>query len=553
MEYFKKSQRGAQTYIYRVETSDSGIKKTTYLGNINTLTGKVLREVNDYFSKKESEKQYKAGEKSYECILQESLDFDYKLFGDLWLIYQIEKIIGVIDIIDRKIIKRARTRRETPGMYFFIAIANRLINPTSKNKLSEWLSGYDTEHIFNKIIDPDNFNSKAFYQLFNFIDDKTLNEIGNEILQKCNNVIGSDNLDPNCSYDQTNFYTYIATETESELAQRGKNKQGRDDLKQIGLAFCIQHAEKMMIYYKIYPGNMHDSQVFNDSLPEMLEQAKKCGKDRLIIIFDKGNNSLENISIIDNSNNVDFITSYSIAYDRSLASIKLDKFTVINCKHNSVIDEKIKLNPDDKENLESSKIRVFILTKEFWGKDRLVAIIYNKNSAKKQELRLNKNLEKLSSWLKEAKKKAASGSNFYTTKSSIINLYNKKAHDCHLSPDVYELSFIESNGNIKLNYRKRKTFIDDYINRCGKTVLITGNLNFTPEKMVQCYFDHYVVEEAFRQCKDDDCCSVWPIFHSKDNTMRAHIFCCIVSLCFLRILEFILKKFGIYESGKKYY
>lgn len=35
----------------------------------------------------------------------------------------------------------------------------------------------------NKIIDPDNFNSKTFYQIFNSIDDKTLDKIESEVLQ----------------------------------------------------------------------------------------------------------------------------------------------------------------------------------------------------------------------------------------------------------------------------------------------------------------------------------------------------------------------------------
>jgi hypothetical protein len=42
------------------------------------------------------------------------------------------------------------------------------------------------------------------------------------------------------SYDTTNFYTYIASHnTRTELAQRGHNKQGRHNLRQIGLSYVL--------------------------------------------------------------------------------------------------------------------------------------------------------------------------------------------------------------------------------------------------------------------------------------------------------------------------
>jgi transposase len=40
--------------------------------------------------------------------------------------------------------------------------------------------------------------------------------------------------------DTTNFYTYVAgTNTRNELAQRGHNKQGRHNLRQVGLSYVM--------------------------------------------------------------------------------------------------------------------------------------------------------------------------------------------------------------------------------------------------------------------------------------------------------------------------
>ena len=552
MRYYKKVQKGSQTYIHLVESIDGSKTKTTYLGNINNLKDDVLKEVNAYFSQKTMQRQYKSGDVTYEELYENDVHVENKLFGDLWLIYQVEKKIDIIGIVNEKIIKRKRTRRQTPGFYLFLAIANRLISPISKSKLGEWLSEYDLELIFGQDINCEQITSKLYDEIFDNIDAKQIEEIGNLILQKCNQFINSKDLSSECSFDTTNLYTYIATETKSELAKRGKNKQGRDNLRQIGLAYLIQHEKKMPIYFKAYPGNNHDSKLFHSIIEDMLVQAKKCGKERLIIIFDDGNNSEDSATIIDNYKNVnvDFIASYSTSNDRSLVSINIDKFKLVNCKHNMRIDEKIKLHPEKRESLESYKVSAYSLIKELWGKKRRIVIIYNPVNAKKQRIRFNKNKDKLKSWLNEAKKKIAAASPYYTTEKSVRNLYIKEARNCYLNPDIFELTFTNDKTGLHLNYIQQQTFIRDYEIKFGKSILVTGNLNFTTEQIVQLHFDHYIVEEGFRQTKDHSCCCVWPIFHRKDMMLRAHILFCVVALCLLRILEFILEENKISKQGK---
>lgn len=550
MRYFKKVIRGSQTYIYRVESVEGSEKKSTYLGNINNLSEDVLQEVNDYFFKKNLEKQYKGGDVEYEEVLDDTLAIENKLFGDLWLVYQIEKMVKVIDIVDENIIGRKKISRLTPGMYLFIAVANRLIDPVSKNKLGEWLAEYDTNEIFGKEIDPSQFNSNSYYQIFNNIDDEIIDKIGNKILQSANKIVGTDDTYPGASFDITNLFTYIAIETKEELPQTGKNKQGRDSLNQIGLAYFMQHRPKMLLHYKVFPGNIHDSKLFSMVIDEMFIQAEECGKSIIIVIFDKGNNSESNIKVIDEKENVEFITSYSTSYDPTLVSISLDHFEVIDCKHNRDIDEEINKHPDNKDNLEANKIKAYTLVKEYWGKKRFVVIVYNPKTAKKQQLRFQKNVDKLTKWLNVAKERIKLHAPHYTTKASVVNLYNKKAREAHLRPEIFNLTFSNNKGMLKLNYSKNRTFIKDYTIKFGKNILISSDLTFTAGTVIDYYFSHYVVEEGFRQSKDDECCCIWQIYHRKDKMIKVHILFCVASLCFLRILESILKNNGINKTGK---
>lgn len=70
-------------------------------------------------------------------------------------------------------------------------------------------------------------------------------------------------------FDTTNYYTYIATKTESELADRGHNKSGKHHLRQVGFGLLLDHASSLPLYYTAYPGNLHDLKIFHQVLDEM--------------------------------------------------------------------------------------------------------------------------------------------------------------------------------------------------------------------------------------------------------------------------------------------
>src|SRR5260370_15593997 len=56
------------------------------------------------------------------------------------------------------------------------------------------------------------------------------------------------------AYHTTNFYTHIAsTNLRPELPQRGKNKQGRHDLRQMGLALVVDQVTQLPLPHLLYP------------------------------------------------------------------------------------------------------------------------------------------------------------------------------------------------------------------------------------------------------------------------------------------------------------
>ena len=95
-------------------------------------------------------------------------------------------------------------------------------------------------------------------------------------------------------YDCTNYFTYIDTLNDRNTeAQRGCNKQGRHDLRQLGLAVAVTPDFHIPLFHALYPGNLNDiTQLKNIYLP-LTERMKDLSgnPNDITLVFDKGNTS----------------------------------------------------------------------------------------------------------------------------------------------------------------------------------------------------------------------------------------------------------------------
>jgi transposase len=99
------------------------------------------------------------------------------------------------------------------------------------------------------------------------------------------------------AYDTTNFYTHIAsTNPRAELPQRGHNKQGRHDLRQMGLALVVDQRTQLPLAHVLYEGARSDMKTFADFLkPVRKHLLELTGQpDQLTLVFDAGSSSRGN-------------------------------------------------------------------------------------------------------------------------------------------------------------------------------------------------------------------------------------------------------------------
>ena len=509
MAHLHKKIKNGRTYYYiRESTSIQGktkILSQVYLGTLEKILSLAAN-----------------GQGSLERIQVQE-------FGALWLANHIENEVGLVDIVDAVIPQGKKESGPTVGEYFLYAAFNRMIDACSKRALPEWYKTTAIQHI--RPTDIAALDSDHFWKKWEKVGEEELRSIAGKLFDKIARIAPSAS---GCFlFDTTNYYTYMASDTPSELAMRGKNKDGHDWLRQVGLALLVARDTRLPLFYKEYEGNCHDSKLFGQIMDEMLGAMRGRCQDDVTVVFDKGMNSEENISAIDAMEKAHFVTTYSTYFAEELVHIDIARFVVVDTQRNKALGAKGR---------EDDQIVAWRTTGEYWGKERAVLVTYNPLTATKQRYGFEKRLAKLQAALFDIRSKVRAGSSHWKKSDKVLERYRCVCKDLHLPRDLYDLDFVNENCQLSMSFRKNHYRIGRHIDRFGKNIIITDHHDWSTEAIVQANLDRYVVEEAFRQTKDDDLVSLFPIRHWTDGKIRCHIFSCIVALCYLRLIELRLNE-----------
>jgi transposase len=332
----------------------------------------------------------------------------------------------------------------------------------------------------------------------------------------------------------------MASDTDSKLAVRGKNKQGRDWLRQIGLALLVAKDTCLPLFYREYEGNRHDSKLFARVLDEMLEAMSKHCQSEVTVVFDKGMNAEENISAIDAMEGVHFVTTYSTYLAEEFIHVQRERFSYVETPKNRKLAE---------QGRDDDMLVAWRTTGVFWNKERAVVVTYNPLTATKQRFAFERRLLKLQVALYEIRSKVRAGATDWRIQEKIIKRYEDICEKLYLPKKLYDLSFERNNGQLSMGFRKNYYQIGRHIDRFGKNLIITDRSEWSTDEIVQASLDRTIVEQSFRQTKDDDLVGILPLRHFTDDKIRCHILSCIVALCYLRLIENKLHRAGLHISA----
>ncbi len=507
MAHIYKKKIGGRTYWYLRETCRDGskvrVKWQKYLGTPETILSRLEKA-------EETEKPVK--------IKTEE-------FGSVFLANELEKMIDTAGIVDSIISPGAREKGPSVGEYFFYAWANRLIEPKSKNSIGEWFSctAIDTMRKVGK----DDLNSKRYWDKWDRVKREHIEAIGKAFFER---LWAIRECAPECVlFDTTNYYSYIDSKTESELFERGYNKAGKHQLRQVGLALLVDSATRLPVFYREYVGNEHDSSVFNQVIDEMF--GLLCGfnntKQRLTVVFDKGMNSEDNISYIDNHRRMHFVTTYSTYFAEELASTDLKHFSPLSIRHNEMLRDK------------ADAVSAYRTTLELWGKERTVIVTFNPKTRRKKLLRFEEKLEKIRRELLFFRRNYRNKQRHWRNFDIIVQRYHRLCEQLRIGSQYYRIE--QSTDSSEISFRKDPYQTAKSEGLFGKNIIVTDNSDWTTEDIVQASLDRWGVEKAFRDTKSSRHISTHPMYHWTDNKIRCHLLTCIIALTMQRLLELIIE------------
>jgi len=447
-------------------------------------------------------------------------------FGALWLANLIDQEIDIAGLIDSVIPKGKKETGPSVGEYFLYAVFNRMIDACSKRSLPDWYADTAIQQI--RPVAVSELTSQRYWEKWDQADEDDLQKMADLFFQKL--AV----LEPPSSdcflFDTTNYFTFMASDTDSKLCRRGNNKEGRHWLRQVGVALLVSSDSQLPFFYSAYEGNCHDSKLFGSIVDTVITSMKNSvGKQaNLTIVFDKGMNSDDNITAIDEHPDISFITCYSPYFAPELIHVKLSKFSIADTAKNRSLQE---------TGQSDDLLLAWRTTGEFWGKERAVVVTYNPRTARKQRYGFEARLFKLEVEMFVMRGKVRKGERHWKNKKSIEERYQKLCEDLHLPKDLYNVELEMEESKLVMRFRKDYYRISKYCDKFGKNILITDNIGWETGQIVQASLDRYMVENSFRASKDDDLVGTMPIRHWTDGKIRCHLLTCIIALSYLRLIE----------------
>lgn len=421
--------------------------------------------------------------------------------------------IQLTKIIDEIIPKSGRG--PSVGQYILLAAINRILSPCSKLKMPDW---YEDTILFRLWRYPkEDFNSQRFWDHMDLFTEETINEIQEKIVEQMKNTF---KINPKAIlYDTTNFFTYVATNNKrNTIAQRGRQKQKRHDLRQVGLALLVSDEFQIPLFHRAYQGNRADQGLFPKTIAEIKNSYDKVfGKyksSESTLVYDKGNiseDAQENL-IVSKQHFVCAVPKHLLPI---LFETPIDKLQQVHGMSGTRA-----ISFSDVKIWNSTLKAILVYTESYFFAD-LTDLTQTLQKCEQQLQDLNQSFVK---WEKKSHQKNCP--NKESAHKSAKEIINK----------LYVNEIIKIEVEIKnkvpfINYSVEQEKLDMIVkHQLGRTLLITSRLEWSENAVISTYRGLIRIENAFKHMKDRDYLHWYPAFHWTDQKIHVHALYCVLAL-----------------------
>jgi transposase len=452
-------------------------------------------------------------------------------FGDVAAAWGMLEDLGVAAVIDEAAGPRPSGQPLSTGTYLALAALNRLVAPCSKAGFADWWKSTAADRFTR--IGASALDHRRFWDAMHAITAGQIEQASRQIAARVVQVSGADVS--SVALDMTNFATFIATANpKAPIAQRGKAKQKRADLRLVGLGLVVTRDGGLPLTWHAYPGDRPDVTQFPDMIDQLKSQYEQvcaaAGRSAeaadMTVVFDAGQNSQANFA---------HVAKTGLHYIGSVPASDCPDLTSLPASKRTLVDEDRfgGLTAYDTRRTVYGAERRAILTHSPELRDSQAAGFDGTTLAK-----AGKKLDELAATLsrgrtRRPREKVEAEIGQITSKPWVRRVIRWQLHGDQ--PKDLRLTWhVDQDARAAL---EEEIF--------GKHVLITSHGDWPAPEVIAGYRSQSEAEFSFRQLKDPHVVSFSPMHHWTDHNIRVHVFTCVLALQLAHLMRYRARQAGL--------
>jgi transposase len=503
-------RQGKQTYYYLVDSArvegKPRIVSQQYLGSAEEVMAKL------------------AGQGSGEPVRSA-----HKRFGDLAAVWSVLERLDVAGVVDA-VAPRRTDAAASVGTYMALATANRIVDPCSKLAFADWWASTAGPRMV-KLSDAA-LDHRRFWDAMDVLSQADLRTIETELGRRMVTEFGLDLS--GLVLDMTNFATYIDSANErAPIAQRGKAKQKRTDLRLVGLALVVTRDGGVPIVSHAYAGDRPDVTQFATVVEELMAGYRHLAEhvEDLTLVYDAGQNSGDNHALVEGSE-IGFVGSLPPSDHPDLLVVPMTRYRIVDA--------------DRFAGLTYVDTSVTAL-----GVTRRAVLTHSQTLHDKQSRGFDQTLAKARRRLVELQQRLARGRTRRgrdAVQAEITTILRPR----WVSEVITATLTGTEPADLRLTWRtdiRARARLEQRI--FGKRILFTNRDTWTVADVVAAYRSQSEVESGFRQLKDPHVVSFSPMHHWTDSKIRVHVFYCVLALAIAHLMRREARNAGLHMSVRE--
>jgi transposase len=345
---------------------------------------------------------------------------------------------------------------------------------------------------------------------------EAIEKIENQLLEKVLDIyeLQTDTL----FFDTTNFYTYIhTTNTRCTIAQRGKNKQKRYDLRQVGLAMVVTRQDMIPLFHLTYQGNINDTKIFATLIQSIKSRLKALGLDveKHTLVFDRGNNSKKNLKIVEKLK-LHYVGALTPYHHKELINEAEDNFRKVN--------------------VDGTMVQAYRDKREIWRSERTVIVFISEQFKAGQIRGVYQALSKREKQLKQLQAQLCNPGAKRRDRKQLENKIADLLKGQYMS-NLINWSLDEiSQGMFNLKFSINQQKLSEIEDSLGFRIIMTDRHDWSTVDIIKAYYGQSKIENAFKNLKNPYHLALKPQFHWTDQKIMVHYFICVLGYLLTAIL-----------------